>query len=110
MDRQQALGEGEVRAGGQHAVVDLAQPSTGPFDDPVSQRGCPRVDPEDLHPATSAKTSSGMSKFAVTRETSSRSSSCSTSRSAWRALDESSSTVCLATIADSADSTSTPAA
>ena len=37
------------------------------FDDPVAQRGGPRVDPEDLHPATSAKTSSGMSKLAVTR-------------------------------------------
>ncbi len=92
-----------------HAVVDLAQPPTAPFDDPVPQRGCPRVDPEDLHPATSAKTSSGMSKLAVTRCTSSRSSSSSTRRSAWRAFDESSSTVCLATIADSADSIWTPA-
>ena len=54
MDRQQALGQRQVRAGGQAAVVDLAQAAAAAFDDPVAQRGRPRVDPEDLHPATSA--------------------------------------------------------
>ena len=67
VDRQQPLGERQVRARRQAAVIDLAQPAAGPFDDPVAQRGRPRVDPEDDHPATSAKTSSGMSKLAVTR-------------------------------------------
>src|SRR5262249_26352441 len=108
VDGQQPFGQRDVRRGGQAAVVDLPEASTAPLDDPVAKSGRPRVDPEDLHPATSAYTSSGMSKLAVTRWTSSRSSSSSTSRSACRALDESSSTVCLAIIADSADSTGTP--
>ena len=86
VDGQQPLGQRRSGLVVETAVVDLAQPSAGPFDDPVAQRGGPRVDPEDDHPATSAKTSSGMSKLAVTRCTSSRSSSSSTSRSAWRAL------------------------
>ncbi len=54
VDRQQPLGEWQVGARGQAAVVDLAQAAAGPFDDPVAKRGRPRVDPEDLHPATSA--------------------------------------------------------
>jgi hypothetical protein len=54
VDRQQPLGQRQVRARGQAAVVDLAQAPAGPFDDPVAKCGRPRVDPEDLHPATSA--------------------------------------------------------
>src|SRR6266550_3321661 len=109
VDCKEPLRHRQVRRCGQTAVVDCPEPAAGPFDDPVTERRCPRVDPEDDHPATSAKTSSGMSKLAVTRWTSSRSSSSSTRRSAWRALAESSSTVCLATIVFSAESTATPA-
>ncbi len=54
MDGQQPLRHRQVGAGHEAAVVDLAQATAGPFDDPVAERGCPRVDPEDLHPATSA--------------------------------------------------------
>ena len=67
-------------------MVDLAHAAARRLDDPVAQRRGPRVDAQDDHPATSAKTSSGMSKLAVTRDTSSRSSSDSTSRRAWRAF------------------------
>src|SRR6185503_10105774 len=108
VDREQALGQARVGRGLEAAVVDLAHAPARRFDDAVSESRGPRVDAQDDHPATSANTSSGMSKLAVTRETSSRSSSCSTRRSAWRAFDESSSTVCLAIIADSADSTGMP--
>ena len=52
------------------------------FDEPPSEGRRPGVDAQDDHPATSANTSSGISKFAVTRWTSSRSSRSSTSRSA----------------------------
>ena len=109
VDRQESLRQRDIRRRLETAVVDLADTASGRLDDAVAQRGRPRVDAQDDHPATSAKTSSGMSKLAVTRETSSRSSSSSTRRSAWRAFAASSSTVCLAIIADSADSTGTPA-
>jgi hypothetical protein len=78
VDLEQALGSGRsglvVR---QPWSISRRRPA-GSFDDPIAQRRRPRVDAQDLHPATSAKTSSGMSKLAVTRWTSSRSSSSST--------------------------------
>ena len=86
VDREQPLRHRQVRARLETAVVDRAKLPAVPFDDAVAECRCPRVDPEDDHPATSANTSSGMSKLAVTRWTSSRSSSSSTSRSAWRAF------------------------
>ena len=54
VDGQKAFRHRQVRAGDEAPVVHLAETTTLPFDDPVTQRGRPRVDPEDLHPATSA--------------------------------------------------------
>ena len=54
VDGQEAFRHRQVRAGGEAPVVHLAEAASPPFDDPVTQRGRPRVDPEHLHPATSA--------------------------------------------------------
>ena len=45
MDRDEPLRQRQVRRRFEATVVDRAQPTAGPFDDPVAQRGCPRVDP-----------------------------------------------------------------
>ena len=82
-------GERQVGPRVEDAEVDGPEPAPGPVDEPVAQRGGPRVDPEDDHPATSARISSVSSRLLVTRCTSSRSSRCSTRRRFWRARDAS---------------------
>ena len=89
------------------ADVDEAKRPAGPVDDSPAHGCSPWVDAQDDHPATSAKISSGISKLAVTRWTSSRSSRSSMSRRFWRARWASSSTCDLAIIVCSALSTVT---
>ena len=95
---------GRSAPGVEDAEVDGPEAAPRPFDEAVAQRGGPRVDPEDDHPATSARISSVSSRLLVTRWTSSRSSRCSTRRRFWRAREASTAMVCFAIIAASADS------
>jgi hypothetical protein len=72
LDEQQPLRQGHAGGRLQAAVVDGPQPAPGPFDQAIAGHGGPGVDAQDDQAvAASAKTSSGISKFAVTRWTSS---------------------------------------
>ena len=109
VDREEPVGHRSLGAGGEDTMIEGRETALAEVDDAIAERCGPRVDPEDDHPATSAKTSSGMSKLAVTRLTSSRSSRSSIRRRFWRAFWASTSTVCFAWTTISALSTFTPA-
>ena len=92
------------------AVVDLAQPAAGPLDDPVAQRGRPRVDargrsPGDLGEDVLGDVEVGGHALDVVEVLEQLDEPERLAR-----LVESSSTVCLAIIVDSAESTLIPEA